>query len=184
MASQIFDAVCIALTDEIQAYWASDAPVEHRKKRLGSKTADKLLRSIERLVRDSVAVSYRRAKSGYSSINLNSNAYTESRYQRGLSYRVHIERAYRGLMALGYLRQTQNGASNGTVGRYLTRYEATKKLTDLFGDKDLETLAVLMPAPARDEPIIVQVSKTISRPENGGAKLDHGSAAILVVRAA
>lgn len=87
MTSQIFDAVCISLTDEVQAYWASDAPVEHRKKRLGSKTADKLLRSVERLVRDSVAVSYRRAKSGYASINLNSNAYTESRYQRGLSYR-------------------------------------------------------------------------------------------------
>lgn len=161
---QIFDRVCLCLTDEVQDYW-SNAPDAVSKRNLRGEKLVSLNRSVCKLVRDSVAVSIGRARKGYASIRLNANAYTESRYQKGLSYRIHVERAYRGLQALGYLRETKKGVSDGVYGRYLTRYEATNKLIDLFGKDSLNTLVVLLPAPEPIETIVVQVIETVERKE-------------------
>ena len=80
----------------------------------------------------------------YASIHLNKNWYSDStRYKTKHSYRIFIERAYRGLLHLGYLSQVKAGVSHGTRGLYLTRYRATPKLLSLFDSKSLIELPVL-----------------------------------------
>ena len=80
----------------------------------------------------------------YASIHLNKNWYSDStRYKTKHSYRIFIERAYRGLLHLGYLSQAKAGVSHGTRGLYLTRYRATPKLLSLFDSKSMTELPVL-----------------------------------------
>ena len=81
---------------------------------------------------------------GYASIHLDKNWYSDStRYKTKHSYRIFIERAYRGLLHLGYLSQVKAGVSHGSRGLYLTRYRATPKLLKLFDSKSLIELPVL-----------------------------------------
>jgi len=81
---------------------------------------------------------------GYASIHLSPNWYSDStRYRTKHSYRIFVERAYRGLIHLGYLSQVKAGVSHGSRGLYLTRYLATPKLLNLFDSKSIIELPVL-----------------------------------------
>ena len=81
---------------------------------------------------------------GYASIHLDKNWYSDStRYKTKHSYRIFVERAYRGLIHMGYLLQAKAGVSHGSRGLYLTRYRATPKLLRLFDSKSLIELPVL-----------------------------------------
>jgi uncharacterized protein (DUF2461 family) len=81
---------------------------------------------------------------GYASIHLSPNWYSNStRYKTKHSYRIFVQRAYRGLIHLGYLSQAKAGVSHGSRGLYLTRYRATPKLLKLFDSKSLIELPVV-----------------------------------------
>lgn len=78
------------------------------------------------------------------SIRLDSGAYTTTRYQ-SRSYRIHVQRAFQGLISLGYLRRTSRGFHNPETGQgTLTRYVATSKLLELIKQavSDLNKLVV------------------------------------------
>ena len=101
--------------------------------------------SVEKLVRDSVAIRFNRARRNYASIQKGKDAYTQNRYNKSLSYRIHVKRAYEGMIALGYLREAKKGVSLGAHGLFLTRYIATDKLLDLLSGPHSIFLPVFIP---------------------------------------
>ena len=85
--------------------------------------------SIKNLIGNVIVAEGKHSGKGYASIHLNKNWYSNStRYKTRHSYRIFVERAYRGLIHLGYLSQAKAGVSHGSRGLYLTRYRATSKL--------------------------------------------------------
>jgi len=113
-----------------------------RPRKMTSEGFNKLELSVKKLVMDSVSVSKGQRKQKWASIHLNKNHYVSSRYQNELiTYRIHVERAYQGMIELGYLREVKPGVNTPTV-KYLTRYEATDKLVSLFKPEELSSLAV------------------------------------------
>ena len=113
------------------------------KKRVKSKLPNLKL-SVKTLIGNVLVAESKHSGKGYASIHLNKNWYGDStRYKTKHSYRIFVERAYRGLIHLGYLSQVKAGVSHGSRGLYLTRYRATSKLLNLFDPKSLIELPVL-----------------------------------------
>ena len=133
------------------------------KRKLRGDQLRKLRSSLETLIRDSVAVVYQRKRKGEASIQLNANWYAGPASPADLSYNIHVERAYQGMLELGYLEQTRKGvydrqvAKTGPSRSRLTRYSATDHLIDKFTEREQEVLPVIVP-PARDDaPIRVRL---------------------------
>jgi hypothetical protein len=102
----------------------------------------KLRISLKKIIMDSVSQTNKSAKNRWASIHLNRSHYSSSRYQNSnITYRIHVERAYKGMLKLGYLRQVKAGLNTPRV-KYLTRYEATEKLVSLFQVNQLGVLEV------------------------------------------
>jgi hypothetical protein len=113
------------------------------KKRVKSKFPNLKL-SVKTLIGNVLVAESKHSGKGYASIHLDKNWYSDStRYKTKYSYRIFVDRAYRGLLHLGYLSQVKAGVSHGSRGLYLTRYRATPKLLKLFDSKSLIELPVL-----------------------------------------
>ena len=113
------------------------------KKRVKSKFPNLKL-SVKTLIGNVLVAESKHSGKGYASIHLDKNWYSDStRYKTKHSYRIFVERAYRGLIHLGYLSRAKAGVSHGSRGLYLTRYRATPKLLRLFDSKSLIELPVL-----------------------------------------
>ena len=129
-----------------------------RLRKMTSEGFIKLELSVRKLVMDSVSISKGQKKQKWASIHLNKNHYVSSRYQNELiTYRIHVERAYHGMIELGYLREVKSGVNTPTV-KYLTRYEATDKLVSLFKAEELSSLAVTNPVIENPELIRVRLN--------------------------
>lgn len=116
------------LTDEV-----SDVKDQrgHSLRRLRGEKLDNLKQSILTLI--SKALSPKNHSSyPVASIAKSPRAYSRKRYNKNRSYRIHVNRAYSGLIQLGYLVEHKKGVSVGTVGKYLTRYRATPKLLEFY----------------------------------------------------
>lgn len=103
----------------------------------------------------------------FPAIRLAAGAYKKTRYN-SLSYRIHVQRAFEGLCALGYLRKTSRGYRNPETGEgQLTRYGATEKLLERMAEtvKDLNDLIVDPAAVNLGETIRIQISKRVKSPE-------------------
>ena len=124
--------------------------------------------SVEKLVRDSVAIRFNRARRNYASIRKGKDIYTQNRYNKALSYRIHVKRAYEGMIALGYLREAKKGVSLGAHGLFFSRYIATDKLLDLLSGPGSIILPVLIP-PEKDNELI-RVQQTIQHPSRDGRR--------------
>jgi hypothetical protein len=78
-----------------------------------------------------------------------------------LTYSIHVERAFNGLIELGYLFITKEGfhdrkgMKDGTPTSRLTRYVATDQLLSLFKDEELSVLPVI--APQYKDPELIKV---------------------------
>ena len=133
--------------------------IEHlRLRKMDSASFSKLATSVKKIVMDSVSISKGQKKQKWASIHLNKNHYVSSRYQNELiTYRIHVERAYHGMIELGYLREVKPGVNTPTV-KYLTRYEATDKLVSLFKPQELISLAVSEPVIENPELIRVRLN--------------------------
>ncbi|MDA9337304.1 hypothetical protein N9Q67_01220, partial [Planktomarina temperata] len=74
-----------------------------------------------------------------------------SRPDQMLTYSIHVERAFNGLIELGYLFITKEGfhdrkgMKDGTPTSRLSRYAATDRLLSLFTTEELRVLPVIMP---------------------------------------
>ena len=142
-----FQIVVDQLVEEVQ--------VSCKQRRLGEKDVPKLQASVSKLIADSVAITKGRKQRRWASIHLNSLHYTASRYHNSdITYRIHVGRAYETLVELKYLTEVKAGVYSET-NRFLTRYEATDKLIDLFSDA--ERVALHQSAPMRDDAELIRV---------------------------
>ena len=87
-----------------------------------------------------------------------------------LTYSIHVERAFEGLVELGHLEVTKlgyfdrNGRKDGTPTSRLSRYIASDRLLDLFTTEELKALPAIMPPYCDPELIRVRVKE---KDENG-----------------
>lgn len=85
-------------------YWLARQIERLRPRKMAYEGFIKLELSVKKLVMDSVSVSKGQKKQKWASIHLNKNHYISSRYQNELiTYRIHVERAYHGMIKLGLL---------------------------------------------------------------------------------
>jgi len=117
------------------------------------------------LVRDCMAVVLQRKRKGEATIKLGQYNYGSTRSDQMLTYKVHVQRAFKALIELEYLQVTQSGfydrkgRKDGTATSRLTRYVATDKLLNLFSSNELKSLPVLVPVYADPELIKVRVKE-------------------------
>lgn len=144
-----FYEVVDQLVDELQVHvWVKTGKP---KRRLKGGSLDKLRYSVECLVRDCVAVVLQRNRKGEASIKRGQYSYAASRPDQMLTYSIHVERAFNGLIELGYLLITKEGfhdrkgMKDGTPTSRLTRYVTTDQLLSLFKDEELSVLPVIVP---------------------------------------
>ena len=145
---EAFNRVVGVVVDQIQGHtWKETGTT---KRRLKGDDEDKLRLSVERLIRDSVAVVLTRKRKGQASIDLGKTRYGQGTSNPDLGYNIHIERAYRGMLELGLLEVTaagyysRNAVSGGSKSK-LTRYVATDHLLAFFTEQELKALPALIP---------------------------------------
>ncbi|MCA0996842.1 hypothetical protein [Alloyangia pacifica] len=160
---QRFFQIVDEIVEEIQTHrWEATGET---KKQLRGDRLNKLRASVETLTRDSLGLVYQRVQKGEASIHLDGNWYSSSASPSELTRSIHIQRAYQGMLELGYLEQTKNGVydrqgrKDGTVRSRLTRYQATDRLIGKFTEEEQEVLPVLVPPAREHAPIRVRIKK-------------------------
>jgi len=117
-----------------------------------------------------MAVVLQRKRRGEAAIRKGQHHYASNRPDQLLTYSIHIERAFEGLVELGYLKVTKlgyfdrRGRKDGTPTSRLSRYIASDRLLDLFTEDELKALPVIIPPYADPELIRVRVKE---KDENG-----------------
>ena len=135
------------------------------KRRLKGDGLEKLRYSVECLVRDCMAVVLQRKRKSEAAIRKGQHYYSSNRPDQMLTYSIHIERAFEGLVELGYLEVTKlgyfdrKGRKDGTPTSRLSRYVASDRLLDLFTEDELKALPVIIPSYADPELIRVRAFK-------------------------
>ena len=162
-----FYSITDQIVDELQNHiWIK---TERAKRRLKGSDLDALKYSVETLIGDSVSVIYQRKRYGSASIKKGKDSYTEEGTDPLITYRIHINRAYHGLIELGYLIETEKGfhdrrgRKDGTLLSKLTRYQATDKLIQLFTAEEQRILAAIIPSARDPNPIRVRVKDPETR---------------------
>ena len=117
-----------------------------------------------------MAVVLQRERKSEAAIRKGQYYYSSERPDQMLTYSIHIERAFEGLVELGYLEVTKlgyfdrNGRKDGTPTSRLSRYIASDRLLDLFTTEELKALPAIMPPYCDPELIRVRVKE---KDENG-----------------
>jgi hypothetical protein len=117
-----------------------------------------------------MAVVLQRKRKSEAAIRKGQYYYSSERPDQMLTYSIHIERAFEGLVELGYLEVTKlgyfdrNGRKDGTPTSRLSRYIASDRLLDFFTAKELTALPALIPSYCDPELIKVRVKE---KDENG-----------------
>ena len=130
-------------------------------RRLRGHQLERLSYSVERLIRDSVAIVLHRKRRSSCSIAKSKMRYEGDRADPLLTYDIFIKRAYRGMIELGYLYEVEHGYFDRNPNRSkfsksrLTRYRAEDRLIDLFTEEEQHAFPVIVP-PKLTEEIIVQ----------------------------
>ena len=156
------------LVDEIQKHvWVKTGKP---KRRLKGDGLEKLHYSVECLVRDCMAVVLQRKRKSDAAIRKGQYHYSSERPDQMLTYSIHIERAFQGLVELGYLEVIKlgyfdrNGRKDGTPTSRLSRYIASDRLLDLFTTEELKAIPAIVPPYCDPELIRVRVKE---KDENG-----------------
>ena len=96
-----FYEVVDQLVDELQEHvWSETGKA---KRRLKGDGLEKLHYSVECLVRDCMAVVLQRKRKSEAAIRKGQYYYSSERPDQMLTYSIHVERAFQGLVELGYL---------------------------------------------------------------------------------
>lgn len=161
--NHVLTEVVSVVIDELQTKFRPKVLGKSRK--VGGIQLKRLKHSVRGLIRDSLPLLVGKSRTQRcASIHKRSNHYSEaSRYEPSLSYRMHVETAFNGMVWLGYLKKEIAGVSEGSAGKYLTRFSATEKLMKLFGDIDPDLLPVYLSLGMTwlEEPLIVKVKQEI-----------------------
>ena len=131
--------------------------VQNRQRGRTAKSKASLAFSIRTLVRNALGAQSLQ-KDGEARIAKSPNGYTRGPYNRHLSYRIHVQLAYAGLIELGYLIETKKGVAEDGVGLYQTKYIASDKLHDLIGPIQPALLSHLIELGENADLIRVQLS--------------------------
>ena len=149
--------------DELQEHvWVKSGKA---KRRLKGDGLEKLHYSVECLVRDCMAVVLQRKRKSEAAIRKGQYYYSSERPDQMLTYSIHIERAFEGLVELGYLEVTKlgyfdrNGRKDGTPTSRLSRYIASDRLLDLFTAEELKALPAIIPPYCDPELIRVRIKE-------------------------
>ena len=135
------------------------------KRRLKGDGLEKLHYSVECLVRDCMAVVLQRKRKGESAIRKGQHYFSSNRPDQMLTYSIHIERAFEGLVELGYIEVTKVGyfdrigRKDGTPTSRLSRYIASDSLLSLFTDEEVRAIPALVPAYNNSDLIRVRVKE-------------------------
>ena len=135
------------------------------KRRLKGDGLKKLHYSVECLVRDCIAVVLQRKRKSEAAIRKGQYYYSSGRPDKMLTYSIHIERAFEGLVELGYLDITKKGyfdrkgRKDGTPTSRLTRYIASDDLLGLFTVSELKVLPAIIPSYFDPELIKVRIKE-------------------------
>jgi len=117
-----------------------------------------------------MAVVLQRKRKSEAAIRKGQYYYSSERPDQMLTYSIHIERAFEGLVELGYLEVTKlgyfdrNGRKDGTPTSRLSRYIASDRLLDLFTTEELKAIPAIVPPYCDPELIRVRVKE---KDENG-----------------
>ena len=163
----VISGVIIKLADEVMAL--PDPDSGKTKRALKGDQLEVLKLSLRTILADSLSILFSKSAHREASIHKATGYYTKSRYCTDLSYKIHIKRAYEGLCELGYLFETKAGVSNGPVGKYLTRYMATEKLTNLFDAEAFKALPVVLKKPKNMDSI--RVTQKVKRKDAKTGKM-------------
>ena len=117
----------------------------------------KIQLSIEKLIRDSVAIRTGEARIYLATIHKDSHYYTG----KAVGRRIHLKRVYLGLLHFRYLKKEKGGWSNGVSGGEIERYSATPKLLKMFGDDLIKVLPALIGSDPIEDTVVFQESETI-----------------------
>ena len=163
-----FYEVVDQLVDELQEHvWAKSGKA---KRRLKGDGLEKLNYSVECLVRDCMAVVLQRKRKSEAAIRKGQYYYSSERPDQMLTYSIHIERAFQGLVELGYLEVTKlgyfdrSGRKDGTPTSRLSRYIASDRLLDLFTTEELKALPAIVPPYCDPELLRIRIKE---KDENG-----------------
>ena len=154
--------------DELQGHIWSETGKP--KRRLKGDGLEKLHYSVECLVRNCMAIVLQRKRKSEAAIRKGQYYYSANRPDKMLTYSIHIERAFEGLVELGYLEVTKlgyfdrNGRKDGTPTSRLSRYIASDRLLGLFTVEELKALPAIIPPYCDPELIRVRVKE---KDENG-----------------
>ena len=160
-----FEQIVDQIAEEIQA-------LPDRRRLV--KELPKLTASVTKLIRDSAGLHLSRARNQEASIHKGAGYYSSNRYNKTHTYRIHVNRAFEGMIELGYLFVTKKGASDGSAGAFLTRYVATSKLTELFAGVKPEIISALLPPQDPDaETIICQEKNYTGLFNKQGREITH-----------
>ena len=130
MRYSAFYQIVDGIVDELQVMvWPGETTP---RRRLKNEQLEKLKYSVEKLIRDSVSIRHSTHRKALASIHLGKDHYKASIYNKMLTYRIHVERCFNGMIELGYLKIEKKGVHTTGGKRYLTRYSATKKMFTLF----------------------------------------------------
>ena len=135
------------------------------KRRLKGDGLEKLHYSVECLVRDCLAVVLQRKRKSEAAIRKGQHHYSSNRPDQMLTYSIHIERAFEGLLELGYLEVTKlgyfdrKGRKDGTPTSRLSRYVAFDRLLGLFTADEIEAIPAIVPSYTEPELIRVRVKE-------------------------
>ena len=155
-----YNKVVDQITDELQAMvWPDTSKV---KRRLSGNDLVKLKLSVGKLIRDSLAIKHSKIRNPFASIRLASGWYKSSRYAAGLTYRIHVDRAFKGMCQLAYLKIEMRGGIFPDTGGFLTRYSAIGPLLKLFDEVELQVLPVIIPQDTEGETVLVKVTESQS----------------------
>ena len=156
---QIVDGIVDELQDMV---WPGETTP---RRRLKNEQLEKLKYSVEKLIRDSVSIRHSTHRKALASIHLGKDHYKASIYNEMLTYRIHVERCFNGMIELGYLKKEKRGVYYPKGKRYLTRYSATKKLLDRFP----KSLGTAMPAfvPQAQNINLIRIQQNFKTEVNG-----------------
>ena len=158
-----FHKIVDSITDELQdMIWLGESKP---RRRLKGEHLNKLKYSVEKLVRDSVAIKHSPKRKALASIHLGRERYKASTYNTMLTYRIHVERCFEGMIEIGYLRLEKKGYHDPAGNRFLTRYSATSKLLSKFPAKLSKALPVFIPQDRDDN--IIRVQETFKKMVKG-----------------
>jgi hypothetical protein len=117
-----------------------------------------------------MAVVLQRKRKSEAAIRKGQYYYSSERPDQMLTYSIHIERAFEGLVELGYLEVTKpgyfdrKGRKDGTPTSRLSRYVASDRLLGLFTRDEIEALPAIIPSYVDPELLRVRVKE---RDESG-----------------